>query len=250
MGAINAWDSGSQYDQGLQFDVNDFPSVGNVQPYVDLITQEHIGQPNFIAALTELLQPLTDNLETLRGMPVSFDLDGAVGAQLDVIGEWVGVSRRLTVPLANVYFSLGVAGLGFGEGVWKGPFDPSSGLISLPDAMYRTLIRSVILANQWDGTIPGAYEIWDALFAGTGLNVFIIDNQDMSMYLGVVGAELDAVTQALLTGGYLDLKPEGVRIAGYYVSTAPAAPVFGFGADNATIGGFGHGSWAKILPPT
>lgn len=247
---IQNWDSGGEFDSGLQYDVNNFPSLGDVQPYLDLVVAEHADKPNFIAALTALFQPLTDNIETLNAMVAAFDIDTAIGAQLDVIGQWVGRSRFLDVPLTGVYFSFGVTGLGFGEGVWKGPFDPSTGLIALPDDMYRTLLRAVIAANQWDGTIPSAYAIWDSIFAGTGFNFFIVDNGDMTMYMGLAGGSPDAVTLALLTGGYLNLRPSGVEVLGYIVSSVPDTPIFGFGPSSLVIGGFGIGSWAKILPPT
>jgi len=227
-----------------------FPSSGDVEPYINLITQEHISQPNFISALTAILQPLADDLITLDEIIAGFDLDTATGSQLDIVGQWVGRTRYLKTPLAGVYFSLGVVGLGFGEGVWRGPFDPVTGLTALPDSIYRTYLRAIILSNQWDGTIPQAYEIWDTLFAGTGFTIFIVDNGDMTMRFGLIGGQPDAVTLALLTGGYLDLRPEGVEVTGYYISSVPNTPIFGFGSDNATIGGFGHGSWTTILAPT
>ncbi|MGC7970039.1 DUF2612 domain-containing protein, partial [Salmonella enterica] len=72
-------------------------------------------------------------------LPFDFDLDQAIGVQLDAVGEWVGISRNITVPLAGVYFSFDIAGLGFDQGVWKGPFDPDTGLTTLDDDTYRLL---------------------------------------------------------------------------------------------------------------
>lgn len=219
--------------------------AGDITPYTSLITSEHAERPKFMAVIAALLQPLADIKATIESIPSLFDLDVAVGVQLDTVGEWIGQSRYLSVPLTDVYFSLDTTGLGFDEGTWLGPFDPVTGLVALPDDAYRTLLRAKIANNQWDGTIPGAYRFLAAVFPGN--TVFIQDNQDMSMYVGVVGpVPLDAVAYALLTGGYLDVKPSGVRIAGYVSPSVPATPIFGFDVDNSIISGFDIGSFANI----
>ena len=69
----------------------------------------------------------------------------------------------------------------------------------------------------------------------------------MSIIIGVVGTTpLEAVPYALLTGGYLSVKPGGVRIRGYATQSILGEPMFGFDADNTTIGGFDGGAWATI----
>jgi hypothetical protein len=82
-----------------------------------------------------------------------FDLDQAAGDQLDIIGLWVGVGRRVKTPPIGVYFSLDIVSVGFDQGVWQGPFDPSMGITLLDDDTYRLLIRAKIGANHWDGTL-------------------------------------------------------------------------------------------------
>ncbi|MGY0790976.1 DUF2612 domain-containing protein [Azospirillum argentinense] len=226
------------------------PPLGTAMAdYLSLITSEHASQPNFAAVMTALLQPLVDGQSLLYGLSGRFDLDRAVGAQIDVIGLWVGVSRNLSVPLPNVYFSFGIAGLGFGEGTWWTPGTPTSQVVVLPDDGCRTLIRARIAANNWDGTVPGAHTVWATAFAGTGYRVLIQDNQDMTMDFALLGPIPDAVTLALFQGGYLDVKPAGVRINNYWTPTAPSAPYFGFGAQNDSIAGFGSGAWGAVTSP-
>src|ERR1039458_1627914 len=167
MTLISTWDSGqpgANWDVGLQLDVNVGPTPGDPTYYLRLVTSEHIDKPNFIATLTAVLQPLADVQVRLAGMPGIFDLDVAVGDQEDKTGQWVGISRELQEPLTGVYFSLDTVGLGFDQGTWKGPFDPSTYLTALPDDAYRLLLRAKILNNKWDGTIPGAYAAWAELF--------------------------------------------------------------------------------------
>lgn len=209
--------------------------------YVSLITSEHADKDKFIAAVRASVAPFADSQAQLANFLPSFDLDSAVGAQLDVIGLWVGASRNVATPLTGVYFEFDNPLLGWDEGFWKGRFDPDEGLTSLDDDHYRALIRAKIAANHWDGTLPSADAILAQLLEGS--TVYIQDNQDMTMTVGVVGAPLDVVLRALLTGGYLTLKPEAVRIDAYLVPSVPATPLFGFDVENSLISGFDTGSW-------
>lgn len=224
--------------------------MANVDDYLALITSEHNQAPNYMAMLTTLLQPLVDQQNLLQSLPGKFDVDLAVGQQLDFTGQWIGRSRYLETPLTGVYFAFDTAGVGFDEGTWKQPFDPVSGLTVLPDDTYRTVLYTTIAANQWDGTIPGAYEIWSTIFSVTGSQIFIQDNQDMTMDVAIFGAPLNAVIIALLTQGQIALKPAGVRINYYFVPSDPTAPIFGFDAESEGISGFDVGAWATILTPS
>ena len=237
------------WDLGLQFDINNTPSYGDVTPYLDLIPNANQTQPNFIAALVSLLQPVSDQVYLLKGLSSRYDVDTAIGQQLDTVGIWVGVSRGITTPLTDVYFSFYSAEVGFDMGTWMRPTDPTTGLVSLPDDSYRTLIKATIAANHWDGTIPNAYSIWQTLFLGTGYTVIIIDRSDMSMDMGFVGKIPDAVTLGLLTGGYLDLRPDGVRINDYILPTIDGT-LFGFDAESDVISGFDVGGFARFVAPT
>jgi RNAse (barnase) inhibitor barstar len=211
--------------------------------YTGLLTSEHVSKPKFAAMVAAVAQCFADQINVMQSIPAAFDLDTAVGVQLDAVGLWAGITRQLKLPL-NVYFSLDTVNLGFDQGSWQGPFDPSSGLVSLDDATFRTLIRAKIAANSWDGTVPGAAAAYANLFAGSGSNIFIQDNQDMTMTVGVSGAIPSAVLRALISGGYLHLKPEGVRVNYYYVSSVNNTPLFGFDVQNQYVSGLDTGSWA------
>lgn len=113
-----------------------------------------------------------------------------------------------------MYFEWGREAVGWARGSWKGLYDPETGMVRLPDETYRLLLRAKIGANRWDGTVPGAYEVWESAFADTGSLILMQDNQDMSVVIGLAGTPLDAVMRNLLLQGYLPLKPEGVRVAG------------------------------------
>lgn len=224
-------------------------SSKTVQDYLNLITSEHQNKPKFMAtvalsvAVAVRLQQLSDSIESEGGV---FDLDTPpVGNQEDIIGELVGVSRNITEPISGVYFTwAGSALLGWGSGVWRPPNQPTE-LVTLPDDVYLLLIRARIAANHWDGTTEGAYTIWAILFPT--LTLLIQDQQDMTFIVALQGAPIDSLTQALLTQGYLPLKPEGVRITEYIVAVN-SGPLFAWGVSNAHMDGWGVGSWGNVLP--
>jgi hypothetical protein len=216
----------------------------DVSLYTNLITSEHADKPKFNALVAALCQGLVDLQNTIAGFTADFDLDTAIGVQLDAVGAWAGISRDIQTPL-NVYFSFDTTGLGFDQGTWYGPYDDETGLTVLPDDSYRLLIMAKIGNNQWDGTVPDAYAFLNDILGND--NAVIQDNGDMSMLFGYIGASsLNAVTIALLENGYLDVKPVGVRINHYIAPSIPGDPFFGFDVENSTVSGFDVGCWATL----
>jgi hypothetical protein len=149
--------------------------MADISKYIALVTSEHRNQPRYIQTISITLQALADITDLATNLYSYFDVDSAIGAQLNILGKWVGASRFLETPLENVYFSWDIAGIGWDQGSWKQPFDPTTGLVELQDAHYRTLIKAKIVANQWDGTIQNAYEAWNILFEPEGYHILIQD---------------------------------------------------------------------------
>lgn len=142
--------------------------MADVEKYLELITAFHRGKPKFSAMVEAVARCFVGAQDSFGQMVPAYDLDDAVGVQLDAIGEWVGISRNVRTPLEGVYFSFDVSGLGFEQGVWQGPFDPDTGVTSLDDETYRVLIRAKIGANHWDGTLESSAAILNSIFsAGT-----------------------------------------------------------------------------------
>jgi hypothetical protein len=219
-----------------------------VQDYQNLLTSEHQKQPNLAAVIAACVGVPVQVQALMSSMIPLFDLaTPPVGNQLDIIGEWVGVSRILQVPITGIFFTWdGAASVGWDSGIWQS-VDDSTSLVSLPDDVYLTLLLARIAANHWDGTTEGAYTIWSQLFPG--FNILIQDNQNMTYTFIVQGAVLDSLTLALLRGGYLPLKPEGVGITEYVVP-ANTGPLFGWDIQNSFIQGWDDGSWGIELAPT
>lgn len=218
---------------------------GDVQPYLDLITSEH-QTPNFLEVIQALTQGQADNQDLLRRLTTDyFDVYVAIGVQLDAVGLWVGISRYLTEPITGVFFAFDTEGVGFDQGTWWEPFNPLTELIRLPDDGYRTLILFKIAANEWDGTIPGAYTIFSTLLSPLGFTVLIQDNDDMTMIEALLGVIPDALTQALFSVGELALKPAGVMVT-FMLPSLADTPYFGFDVENSSISGFDVGAWGLV----
>jgi hypothetical protein len=165
-----------------------------------------------MAWLTAVIGPV-DDLETMFNVfNTAFDIDGAVGAQLDVLGEILGISRTVS---------------------WQ----PSNGVSPiLDDTHFQLALKARIAINQWDGTITQLFDIWYNLLP----NVYLVlhDNQDMTINALVVGMT-DSMDQDLVAHGYIVPKPEGVHINYAF----PFNLVFAYGLDNSVFGGYGEGYW-------
>lgn len=215
-----------------------------VEDYLNLITSEHRQKPKYIAMVGMGAGAGVRIQDLLAQMIPLFDVDIAVGQQLDIIGEWVGISRNIPIPVPGVYFSWdSTYDKGWDFGIWRGDSEPAE-ISVLPDDVYRTFIKAKIAANRWDGSLMGLYEVWDSVF--TDITIFIQDNQDMSYNVGFVGRPVDSLTLALIVQGYLPLKPEGVRVNIIY-SPIDDNKLFAWDTDTSVLGGWDDASWAREI---
>ena len=182
--------------------------MASVDDYITLVPSENRDKPKFMALVSLVAGAFADTNNAIRSIETKLDLDTAEGDQLDIIGKWVGLSRTLQVPFA-VFFSMDITGLGFDQGNWKGPYDPTSGVTVMDDGTYRLMLKAKIGANNWDGTMPSFLAILSEAFQGSGITITARDNQDMTMDV-YLSAKPPALLAAILTGGYLPIKPEGV----------------------------------------
>lgn len=179
--------------------------------YKALITSQHVDKQKFIDTLEATISANV----YLQGADVydvvAISVDTSIGVQLDWIGEWVGISRRVPTPIAGVYFTWDdTAATGWDSGIWKGDFDPDSGLTELPDDDYRIIIKAKIQANIRSRGILDIYAILDAAFPGNTIDV--VDNQDMTMDVNYTIADFTPVQKAILDQDLIPIKPCGVTI--------------------------------------
>lgn len=223
--------------------------------YTDKITNYHAGKHKFFAHVDLTTRPLTDVSTSLNSLITAFDIDHAVGVQLDILGEWIGRSRIVGQPISGVYFSFDTDGLGWDQGIWQGPYDPDSGYTSLSDDTYRIVLKAKIAINNWNGQNDTLPPILDAALEGSGLKMQIVDNQDMTISIWVFPeVDISQVSLELIAAirqGYLTVKAAGVW-GGSIELPAVETPsegnrFFGFDIENEYIAGFDGGSWEKLL---
>jgi len=223
--------------------------------YTDRITNYHRGKPLFVEHVDLSTRPLLDVSAAMHGLISAFDIDEAIGVQLDALGEWIGRSRIVSQPISGVYFSFDTDGLGWDQGVWQGPYDPDAGFTSLSDETYRIVLKAKIAINSWDGQNDSLPEILETALDGSGLKMQIVDNQDMTISVWVFPeTDISLVSRELIAAikqGYLTVKAAGVW-AGDVQTPSIETPsegtrFFGFDMNNEYIAGFDEGAWERKL---
>jgi hypothetical protein len=181
--------------------------------YLGLLTSEYRNSQKLNAFLRVLLQKFDDISQCLVAMDDAFDVDNAVGPQLDLIGAIVGATRAV-------------------------PFQPSNSVSPvLDDGIYKIYLKAKIAQNQWDGTIDSLQTVWQDLFPFG--RIAIQDEQNMTATIFLTGA-FTSIEQDLIINGFIVPRPQGV-LYNYVFSKLPA---FGFDLNNSLIAGFDTGYWA------
>lgn len=181
-----------------------------VTDYTSRVTSEHQSDARFMAEVAAVLQPFADMLNAVVAFPADYDLDEAVGTQLDAVGLWVGASRYVAIAV-NQYFSFDTPGVGFDQGIWYQLGDSLSTVTALTDDQFRLLIRAKIACNSWDGSLPAAYRILMLLVGPDGCDVEVVEGNRSVAW--TINGNISVVTQALLLGGYVPLKPIGIGVS-------------------------------------
>ena len=214
--------------------------------YTERLAGHYVDLEKFVQAVYDCTQPISEIGGVAGSLPLSFDLDTAVGVQLDAVGVRVGISRRLKAPIEGVYFSFDTENVGYDQGIWKWKYDPDDGVVELDDEFYRIVIRAKIAANHWDGTNETLPDILNLVFnPELGTYASVDDLQDMSMIVGLSGKVPSPLLMQLLTKGYINIKPAGVRIA-YYITPSVEGPLFAFDIENEYFAGYDVGVWGTL----
>ena len=210
--------------------------------YTELIAGAHVDSSRFREWLYVLTEPLRVARERLAAMQSDFDVDTAVGKQLDAIGVRVGVSRHLPMTLTGVYFALDDEdGIGLDLGVWKGRYDPTDGTATLGDETYRAVIRAKILTNAWNGETGTLPEFLSAVVGFFGVESKVLDLQDlqtMHVALHLTKGTTPPIVWELFSRRIIDVTAAGVSIA-----IVNNDPWFGFDYETASVKGLDEGHW-------
>lgn len=150
--------------------------------YANLLILQYRQKPNAYAMIQTLVKPvIMDQLPAQ--VEAAFEIDTAIGVQLDVIGEYVGISR---------------SGFDF------------SGPVTLNDTDYRQLIRIKIVQNNFGSSLATIQDFLNRFFAGT---IFVFDFRSMRIgYFLNSGSLSLELAQFFIRAGLLP-KPMGVQLS-------------------------------------
>jgi hypothetical protein len=175
----------------------------------------------------------------LEALDPAFDLDNAIGAQLDVLGRIVGISRSVPDVIPKVYFgfSINPNNEGFASkfdpmrvgGPFYSKFSSAFTDLQLSDSDYRFFIRVKASLNRAAGYVSSDryISIQDVVLAAFEGRAYVVDNLNMTLTLyvsPVVSLDRLRLIQAL----NLLPKPQGVR----YKVIIQAEPGLTFGFSN------------------
>lgn len=183
--------------------------------YTDLIAGYHFDKPLFTQWIYALTQPLITAQNRLAEMQEDFDIDTAVGVQLDAVGVRVGISRKLPVSITGVFFSFDIAGVGFDEGIWLGRYESPEGITTLDDGTYRNVLKTKVLVNHWDGTIESLYYLLDQVALIFDCPIKYKDNQNMTVNILLPSATTPPIVWNVLSRGLVDITTAGVMVNFY-----------------------------------
>lgn len=161
--------------------------------YAGLLAYLYRNQSNAVRQMRLFTKQAVGDLLAAQ-LQTCFEVDTAVGAQLDIIGKYVGVARNIgdVIPSSQEYFGFelyqgGGNPRGFGDytdsfvnaGYIFYLYQFSNGVPSLlPDNQYRIIIKLKIITNTNDGTLA---TIQDALLTFLNGTVTVVDAQDMNL---------------------------------------------------------------------
>lgn len=183
--------------------------------YTDLIAGYHFEKPLFTQWIYALTQPLITAQNRLAEMQADFDIDTAVGVQLDAVGVRVGISRKLPVSITGVFFSFDIAGVGFDEGIWLGRHESPEGITTLDDGTYRNILKTKVLVNHWNGTINGLYYLLDQVALIFDCPIKYKDNQNMTVNILLANDTTPPIVWNVLSRGLVDITTAGVMVNFY-----------------------------------
>ncbi len=181
--------------------------------YLNLFTSQYKLSPKLQQWAQLAWKPIDDLTNCFAFLSNNFDIDQAVGQQLDMTGQLIGVSRTVG-------------------------FQPSNEVSPvLDDTTYRLLLKARIAWNQWNGKMASLYPIWQSLFISG--RIVILDNQNMTATIIITGS-LTSIIQDLIVNGYIVPRPEGVE----YIYSFGTLPLLGADENNTYIAGadLGHAS--------
>lgn len=208
-----------------------------IQDYYSSLLLNQYLKPKAIATIKTLAEAgFIDNL--IKQIDCAFDLDSAIGKQLDVLGEYIGLDREVPYQIPRPYFEYddyeipNINALGFtdyentdqnSDTVFYLYIFANQDTQILSDDEYRPLLLLKAGLNSLDHTTQSISDFLFVFFEG-GVTYF--DNQNMTITYYILPQFSRIVDLAYNTK--LLPKPMGVRIAQIFAIPNPTQ-VFAYG---------------------
>jgi len=220
-----------------------------VKYYQDLMLYQHQVQPKATATIALIVRQAICDLLPLD-VQNAFDIETAEGAQLDVIGKYVGLSRQVAIELDQPYYRFALSEsyspsfpvVGFIDSsdpeindgsVWYKTVYAGESFHTLTDYQYRTMMMLKIVLNNSDNTLKS---IDETLFQFFGSDLVLWDNKDMTLSYAINPAAQSTITLAYQLG--LIPKPQGVGISGIWKNYGALFAFTDSSEENGNITGF------------
>lgn len=157
--------------------------------YSNLLISQYAGQPNAVAQIQAFAGALVLG-QVFTAVQNAYQLGTAEGAQLDILGKYIGASRN-----GNTF---------------QGP-------TTLDDSDYLTILQLAAIRNQSDGSLDGLLNSINTFFDGV-LQLYDYKNMSMSYFVDPSAFSTTLAEFAINAG--LFPKPQGVRLG-----TTTLAPI-------------------------
>jgi hypothetical protein len=213
--------------------------------YTTLLIKQYWEKPKAFAEIELKSGTWQTARDFLASLDQAFDLDFAVGPQLDVLGRIVGIPREVPDVIPKVYFGFSInpnnEGFASKFDVLRvgGPFfDRFSNPFTsqqLNDDDYRFFIR-VKVALNWASAYLTSDErigIQDVILAAFDGRAYVVDNLDMTLTL-YISPVISLDRLRLIQRLNLLPKPQGVRYD--LVIQAEPGSTFGFSSNPNSLG--------------
>lgn len=213
--------------------------------YLKLIIIQYYNKPKARGEVSLSLSHYSNVYELIQLFYEAFDLDKAVGVQLDIIGKIEGIPRSIPFIIPKKAFGFndnpnsGTFGDKFNDDIIAYPFadkfTPNYTDYQMDDTTYRKFIKIKISKNTAGACLSSGDKIGiqEAVINAFDGGAYVVDNYDMSLTLYVTQAYVALMRYVLA----LDLlpRPQGVRYK--YVIMNNVGNTFGF-SDNPNSKGF------------
>ena len=214
--------------------------------YENLLIVQYSDKPKASETISSIVKRFKNNFDLLEQMEDAFDLDNAVGKQLDIIGKIVGISRNVEGVIPKIFFGFdgNVNARGFDSAAFYTLDQQQYTDTQLSDSDYRFFIRMKIAKNHAKSTMSddngsNLNNIVLSMFDGYA---YMVDNKDMSVTIYVENSPKSYLLPYAIS---LDLIPLPQAVEVKYISLI-ARKSFGF-SNNQNSFGFSSGSFSRIL---